>query len=258
MRTLLKIAVLLLLFNAAQAQDSGKIFTDNNPKLTPAESNWLNNKFKTENFDFNNKYIGFVELLSGGFYGIGKFTLPMKKKNLDSLDLDVFQHKLILLNETEKKASRGYDALLVFVHKKNIGKLERLKREKVIAEARNRYPQIPVDAGVDTSSTLSISNSIFFNELYRTDLNPDTTFDFTGKKVAIFNSYCQYNKLERVSIPDYVKRIKAHLDRYGYSDSEYTYFLTDQQKQESGGYDVIIDYQCKMGPSLNDLIKQLK
>ena len=84
--------------NSFGQNSSDKLFADNNPKLTEQESQLLNERFKTENFDFKNKYIGFVELLSGGFYGIGKFTLPLKKKNLLQLDLNKFNNKLIVFN----------------------------------------------------------------------------------------------------------------------------------------------------------------
>lgn len=234
------------------------LFTDNNPKLTTAESRWLNTKFRTENFDFTNKYIGFVELLSGGFYGIGKFTLPLKKKTFTRLDIDKFRYKLIVLNATEKQLTRGYDALLVLVNKKNTGKLKRLKREKVVSEAKNRYPQFPNDAGDDSNPVLNSSNSIFFNEIYRSDLYPNTTFDFTGKKVAIFDSHCQFDKIEQVSIPEYVKRIRSQLDTYGFSMTDFIYHLTDEQKKESGGYDVIIQYRCKKDLPVTAFIAHLK
>ena len=248
----------LLLIVTSLGQSLDTIFADNNPKLTSIESIWLNNKFSTGNFDFNNKYVGFVELLSGGFYGIGKFTLPIKKKNLSQFDSNKFLHKLIILDTAQKVATRGYDALLLFVNKKNKGKLKRLNIEKLISETKNRYPQIPQDAGIDTSSTLNISNATFFNEIYKADLYPNTTFDFNGKKVAIFNSHCQYDKIERVSIMQYVNRIKSQLDTYGLSMTEFTYYLTDEQKRESGGYDVIIQYRCKKDLPLNYLLKQLQ
>ena len=104
-------------------------------------------------------------MLSGGFYGIGKFTLPFRKKNLTQLDLIKFVHKLILLDTAEKKATSGYDALLVLVNKKNKGKLKWLDIEKLIAETMNRYPQIPSNAGLYTNLILNKDNAIFLNEI---------------------------------------------------------------------------------------------
>jgi len=236
----------------------GQYFSDNNPKLTEQESQWLNEHLKTENFDFKNKYIGFVELLSGGFYGIGKFTLPLQKKKLTQLELNNLQHKLIILDTAQKAMTRGFDALLVFVLKKNNGKLTRLNIEKLISVSKNRYPQIPPNAGLDTSSTLNEANAIFLNELYKADLYPKTDFNFKGKKVAILNTHCQYDKGEIVNIADYLKRVISQLDLYGFSMTDFTYYLDAEQKTQSGGYDVIIQYQCKKDLPVLDLIKLLK
>lgn len=257
-----KFIITFVLFVVALEYCSGQVlsnfFSDNNPALTEQESQWLNERFKTEKFDFKNKYVGFVQLLSGGFYGIGKFTLPVKKKMLTQLDLNTFQSKLIPLDTAQKASTRGYDALLVLVLKKNNGKLKRLNIERLISETMNRYPQIPSDAGLDTSSTLNEANAIFLNELYKADLCPKSDFEFKGKKIAIFNTHCQFNKTEIVNITDYVKRIKSQLDTYGFSMTDFTYYLNAEQKRESGGYDVIIQYKCKLGLPLTYLINLLK
>ena len=258
MKQFLILIFILFFVKTTSGQSSNGYFNDNSPKLTNTESQWLNNNFKIDSYDFTNKYIGFVELLSGGFYGIGKFTLPLKKKNLTKLDLSKYNYKLIDLDSTEKQITRGYDALLVLVLKKNKGKSERLNKEKLISESKNRYPQIPTDAGIDNNETLNYPNAIFLNEIYKADLYPKTDFDFNGKKVAIINTHCQYDKLEKVKLNEYVDRIKYQLDQYGFSMTDFTYYLSAVQKQESGGYDVIIQYQCKKDLSLTDLIKFLK
>lgn len=258
MKPFLIFIFILFFVKSTSGQTTDSYFNDNNPKLTIAESQWLSDNFKIETYDFKNKYIGFVELLSGGFYGIGKFTLPLKKKTLTQLDLSKYNYKLIELDSTEKTMTRGYDALLVLVLKKNKGKLARLNKENLIAESKNRYPQIPTDAGIDNTEKLNNSNAIFFYEIYKADLYPKTDFDFNGKKIAIINTHCQYDKLEIVKISEYVDRIKNQLDQYGFSMTDFTYYLSAEQKKESGGYDVIIQYQCKKDLPLTDLIKFLK
>ena len=40
--------------------------------------------------------------------------------------------------------------------------------------------------------------------------------------------------------------------------TDFTYYLDADQKKESGGYDVIIQYQCKKDLPVTDLIKLLK
>jgi hypothetical protein len=57
---------------------------------------------------------------------------------------------------------------------------------------------------------------------------------------------------------DYIKRVKSQLDTYGFSTTDFTYYLDAEQKKESGGYDVIIQYQCKKDLPATYLIKLLK
>jgi hypothetical protein len=211
------------------------IFNDNNPKLTKQESAWLNKRFSTANFDFDNKYIRFVEVLSE-FYGIGKFTLTIYKKNLLELDLNRFEYRILVLDSTQKNKTRGYDAFLILTLKINRGKLKRLNIEKLISESKNRYPQIPANAGLDTNSVMNSDNAIFLNELYKADFYPKTDYDFHEKKVAIFNTYCDFDKAEIVNIREYVKDKKTLLDKLGISLTDVTFYLDPEQKKESGGY----------------------
>lgn len=250
------IAFFLIWILPASAQVPDGLFADNNPRLTPQESRWLAERLAADSFDFSGKYMGFVDLQTGGFYGIGKFTLPVKKKSLATMDLSRYVHQLIRL-DSAGRARTGYDALLVFVANKHAGKLRRLDTQKLINESRNRYPQIPPDAGLDTSANLSEANALFLNALYRADLYPRTDLDFRGKKVAIFNTHCEAGPPERVSMNDYVRRIRQQLDTYGFGMTDYTYVLTPEQKAESGGYDVIIQYRCKKDLPISYFIKLL-
>ncbi len=249
--------LLVLAWSLSFGQSTGLTPADNNPKLTPEEGAWLNSNIKTDSFNFDGKTVGFTQLLSGGFYGIGKFTLPLTKKMLFRINLSKSLYTLYILNAAEKKITNGYDAILVIALKKIKGKMKRLKREDVINETFNRYPQIPADAGTDNNSLLSSSNAGFFNELYKHSNHFTIPFDFSGKKIAIFNTYCSINKLDRVSIPEYVARVRKQLDESGVGYTEFTHILTEEQKKASGGYDVIIQYRCKMDRAINTLIKYL-
>lgn len=230
---------------------------DNNPKLTIEESTWLNSNIKTDGFNFDGKTVAFTLLQSGGFYGIGKFTLPLTKKNLFRLNVSKSLHTLYTLTTEEKKATNGFDAILVIAFEKIKGKMKRLKREDVIKETFNRYPEIPTDAGVDNNPVLNKPNADFFNEIYNYGSYLKTPIDFSGKKIAIFNTHCNVNKIERVSISEYVARIKKQLDESGYCATEFTHVLTEQQKEDSGGYDIIIQYRCKMDQPVGIFIKRL-
>lgn len=258
MKQFVFIIAILFSFLSIYAQDTAGLFKDNNPKLTAVESQWLNSNLNIDGYNFAGKYIGFFEMTSGGFYGIGKDVWTLHKKNLKQLDLNKYNYELVRLDSTQKRASRGYDALLVFANKRISGKLSRLNKEKLIAQAMNRYPQIPIDAGIDTNEKLNDANAIFFNEIYKADLYPKTDFDFRGKKVVIIDSDCGTKSLKKVTVKEYVDYIKTQLDLRGYSMTEDTHYLSTEQKDKSGGYDVIISYRCKKGLPLAYLIEFLQ
>lgn len=249
--------LLVLFSNTLFAQNIDTSKTDNNPRLTTKESDWLNQNIKAGDFNFTGKTIGFAELTSGGFYGIGKFSYRLTKKEFFQRNLSVRLHQLYVLTNEEKTKTNGYDAILVIADRNIKGKMKRMKRERVIEYSYNSFPLIPADAGLDNDPLLNKANSGFFNEIYKYDNYFKTPFDFTGKKVAIFQTDCDPKKIKQRSISEYVERIKQQVDEYGFCRTEFTYLLNEQQKKESGGYDVIIQYRCKIDLPLSFLVAAL-
>jgi len=249
----------VLLGTSSFGQDTYIQAADNNPRLTTEESAWLNKNIKPDNFNFDGKYVGFAELTSGGYWGIGKWTFTQTKKTFFRMGLKDRLYKLYILSAEEKKQTNGLDAVLVVADKKIKGKMRRLKRAAAIAYARNGFPQIPADAGADNDPLLSKANAEFLNELYKYDPHTTSPFDFSGKKVAIFQQNYNHRPIEikQISISEYLGRVKQRLDELGFCHTEFTYFLTEEQKKGSGGYDVIILYRDKMGVTIDRLIKML-
>lgn len=255
---LLSILLLFVLFDRPSfAQDVAIHPVNSNPRLSIEESDWFNQNIKSDSFNFAGKYVGFAQLVSGGYWGIGKWLLPLTKKTFFRLGLNGHNYQLYVLNAEEKRQTNGLDAIVVVASKKIKGKMRRLKRTAVVADTRNRYPQIPDDAGLDSNSLLSSANAAFFNELYKYHNHFTSPFDFSCKKLAIFEIEYTTTNFEQISIPEYVTRVKNQLDENGYFNTEFTYVLTEQQKKEAGGFDVIIQYKCKKGVPLDLLIKQL-
>lgn len=247
----------ILFYNTLLAQDTRLHPVDNNPKLSAEEAAWFNQHIKTDSFNFAGKYVGFAKLLSGMFYGIGKLLLPSTKKSFFEDRPDDHIYKLYILNAEEKKGTNGFDAIVVVASNKIKGKMRRLEREDVLANIHNRYPQIPADAGLDSNALLSSVNADFFNELYKYDNRLTAPFDFSGKKLAIFAADCNETKPAQISIPQYVNYVKKRLDADGYCSTENTYILTEQQKKDTGGYDVIIQFRCKTGGGVERVVKEL-
>lgn len=252
------ISITFILFHFFSIGQSDEfLVTDNNPKLSLQESTRLNALLKPEDFNFDGKIVGFYELLSGGFYGIGKFTLPMKKKVFFNIDLTKHLYRLYILNEEEKRNTKGFDAVIVVASKSIKGKLRRLNRETVIRE-RNWYPQIPADAGKDNNPLLDQANVEFFNQIYKYGHYDPIDIDFSGKKLAIFQTDCAGKVIRQRTIAEYVGLVKNKLDQDGFFMTEETVRLTEDQKKESGGYDIIIRTFCKKGFGVGSLVDWLK
>lgn len=168
-------------------------------------------------------------------------------------------YQLYILNAEEKKQTNGLDAVLVTASKQIKGKMQRLKRDAAIGFARNGFPQIPPDAGIDNDPLLNKANAEFLNELYKYDPYRTSPIDFSGKKVAIFEMNYRHRipDIDQKSISEYLDRVKNRLDEQGFCHTEFTYLLNEQQKLASGGYDIIILYRDKMGVTLDQLIKKL-
>ena len=253
MIALLFFMVISITLHAQNSTDN--LFVNDNPILTKEESQLLDEKFKDANYSFKGKCIGFVELVSSGFCGLRYNTWNIRKKDVPGYILNNNTTKLIVMDSFQKIENLGYDALVVFVSSKNKRKLKQLNIPKLIAQIKNRDPQIPANAGLDTNSNLNEVNAIFFNEVLKDDFRKKRDFDFRGKKIAIFNSYEKY---KRVSIPEYVSRIRSQVDTYGFNLLDFIYYLNEEQKKETGGYDVIIQYHSKKDLPVESLIGLLK
>lgn len=86
----------------------------------------------------------------------------------------------------------------------------------------------------------------------------DTLYDLTGKKIAVFDANFPNVKPKRFSVSEYVNDVKSELNRAGEYWLGHIYFLTKEQKTESGEYDVIIVHQNKKGVDLSYFIDELK
>lgn len=253
----LSLTVLLFLISFFAFSQSGKPFDNYDPQLNTAEAQWLQEYAATSQFDFKNKTIGFI-YITPGMLGTGKHYDYYSKKMLHSQGADKYLFKVIVLDSSEQAATNGYDALLLFSQKKHARKLSRSNKEDALLDARNRYPQIPEDAGMDNNSQLSPANAAFLNQLYAQDLDK-YNFNFNDKKVLILEAGYFNATPKFISIKNYVQYVKNQLYRLPIFNPNQAYYLDEQQKQQSGGYDVIISIlSSKTGSDLGQLLKFLE
>lgn len=255
---MLKISLtfLILLLSCSAFSQSGQPFDNNDPKVNTAEAQWLNEHAATPQFDFNGKTIDFIHVVPA-LFGIGKDYYPNNKKMLWSSKAGEYLFKVIVLDSSEKNTTNGYDALLIFSREKHQRKFKHSSKAEALVFSRNRYPQIPERAGSDNNNQLSAANAEFFNQVYKHEPYLEH-FDFTDKKILLVE-VAQYNIPPKfVSIKNYVQQVKNKLYQSAVFNPDQAFILTATQKQQSGGYDVIIStLGSKKGLDLDYLLQFL-
>lgn len=88
---------------------------DANPKLTAFESDYLNQIFarKRDSFNFTNKTIGFVTGSNGRTHSNKKRYFDLERDRI-ARGYSLNGGTLIIFNESEKKQSGGYDAVILY------------------------------------------------------------------------------------------------------------------------------------------------
>lgn len=93
--------------------------------------------------------------------------------------------------------------------------------------------------GLDNNPRLNDYEADYLNKEFKDQRN---NFDFQGKKVAFITGS---NGGKLVTKTDYFNEVKSRLkDNYEITDSPI--FLTEDEKKESGGYEVIVTYWVKV------------
>lgn len=269
MKHLLILIILLAVYNETLGQSPNTFFADNNPKLTDTESVWLNKNFPVVGFDYKGKYVTFREMTLGS-NGFGKVYELFRKNSLKNIDADTLLYKTFILNPAEQDI-HGYDAVVLFTSHRHKFKWKRIRFDKykrrLLKRLKNNYVQLPWDAGVDTNSQLNKTNAEFFNIIYiermeylaENDLymgGCTHPIDFTGKRVAIFDTHNSYNQVRRVGIREYVNHVKSYVDQSGRPHADYLRCLSAEQKEKTG-YDILIEYQSKKYVPVERMLKEL-
>jgi len=261
-----KFSLLILLWfglSSTHAQTNSSLGIDCNPKLNEQEATYLHNMFATSNYDFKNKTIGFashhVNKLCGSETVYLGGSLPIDKKEyFAALTQDRCNEavsKLLILNDAQKKESKGFDAIVLIVKKKKEKKVDAKMIDKfaeVFGYRTLNYPDNLLLVGNDNSNELSAEEEAFFNQIYN-----DRGFDFKGKKIAFMNPHLDGKESIRTK-KEFIEKIKKHLETdFLYPASEELEILSEEDKKETGGYDAMIIYQTKKS-NPGQLIKILK
>jgi hypothetical protein len=145
--------------------------------------------------------------------------------------------------------------VIVFTEKRFEEKLQKIGKGQAIQYFYLDYPEIPYDAGSDNDPVLSAPNAAFFQVLYPKQL--PAGFDFSGKKTAILDTRDDPENPQWISIGAYVAKVRENLLLQERFYPDYIYLLNADQKQLSGGYNIVIQYMKKDPVPLEELVKFL-
>jgi len=259
MKQLLTILFTLCVCMAAWSQSIAYKGMDSNPRLNEAESAYLQQLFPRAIFSFHDKHVGFC-YLSVDTVGIRPPNLWHVTKQRYFMEYEngqhVYAYRLYLLNGAERKKTNGYDAIVLFTEKKFEQKLSKITNKKVIQPYWLAYAEIPDDAGSDNNPVLSKANAGFIQALYGKAVPHG--FDFYGKKIAVINTHeNETGGPQIVSIGAYVARVRESLLLRETYYTDFIYLLNEEQKKQSGGYDIVIQYMVKKDIPLENLVRFL-
>ena len=106
--------------------------------------------------------------------------------------------------------------------------------------------------GIDQDSYLNQYEIVFFNEIF---MRQRKSLDFAEKKVAFVTG----SSGKRLSNKKYYFDLEKERISKGYSENGGTLIVfNEKQKQESGGYDVVILYWSKIRPYKKQIVELLK
>ncbi len=251
-----RIALFILLgfwFSYSFSQTKTSIAIDCNPTLNEKEIIYFDHLFSADDYDFKNKKIGFasfkvnricgkpsIAMLSGSASPINKkeYFTAMAQDNCKKI-----VSKLLILDDEQKKISKGFDAIVLIVPQKKEKRLDVQKLSRLIEVFGYRtlnYPDNLDLAGKNDSDELTDEDVRLLNQIYQ-----DRGFDFKGKKIAFMNPHLDGKEAIRTK-KEFIEKIKKHLENdFLYPASEDVEMLSEEEKRESGGYDAMIVYQSK-------------
>jgi hypothetical protein len=254
----MKQIVLILIFNLtigfAFCQELGKGI-DNNPVLNKAESDYLNVFLKNQrlDFDFIEKKTAFVSvdlgvnLRSKNDY----FTYYYKK----SETAERSGIKMIVLDSIQRQATNGFDVLILMdIQKKEIDKNFIEKIIYKLSECEKEKPSELYQLGLDDNPILTKLESDYFNEMFK---ERKANYIFDNLKIGFFYG----NNGSRIQTKkQYFDLVKNRLGNCYSASNDIVIELTNEEKAESGGYDLIIVSWSKILPtekSKKRMIKEL-
>jgi hypothetical protein len=103
------------------------------------------------------------------------------------------------------------------------------------------YAQYIEKCGLDNNPALTHDEAAFLNEYFNE--SDRKGFDFTGKKILILGGSAGSSLRSKI---DYFKSIKDRIVKTTIPIASRPYPLTEEEKMQSGGYDVVLTFWNKV------------
>ncbi len=255
----MKQRILILIFNLTigfvfcQDLDKG---IDNNPVLNKAESDYLNVFLKNQrqDFNFNNKKTAFISIDWGINLRSKNDYFRYYCKNSDNEDdMGV---KMIVLDSLQQQETNGFDVVILMdTQEKNIDKklIEKIVDKLYVCEKEK--PTNLYQLGLDDNPILTKYESDYFNTAFK---DHKANYKFDNLKIGFFYG----NNGSRIQTKNqYFDLVKNRLGNCFSASNDFVIELTNEEKVESGGYDLIIVSWSKIIPtkkSKKRMINKLK
>jgi hypothetical protein len=255
----MKQLILILIFNLsvvfAFCQESDKGI-NNNPVLNKAESNYLNTFLKNQrkDFDFNQKKTAFISLDFGiNLRSKNDYFKYYYKKNETTESRGI---KMIALDSIQQQETNGFDVVILMdTQKKEIDKKLIGKIIDKLTICEKEKPFNLYQLGLDDNPILTKSESDYFNTAFK---YRKVNYNFNNLKLGFFYGN---NGSRSQTKKQYFDLVKNRLGNCYSASYDLVIELTNEEKTESGGYDLIIVSWSKIIPTHKSkarMIKELK
>ncbi len=247
--------IIIFITNIGLGFSQEKLGVDYNPILNKSESEYFNILFteKQNDFDFEAKKVAFVSVELEIRLRCKNDFFKYYTRSSDSTSSSSFE--LLVLDSIQNKKSNGYDAVILLDRTKNEISEKLINRiVGALAECEMRKPFDLYKLGLDNNPLLTESEARYFNEQVK---EKRINFDFINKKVGFFRGN---NGANLQSKSDYFNLIKERLGSNIDGSNDFIILLTNEEKNESGGYDAIIVSWSKLlvSSATNKMINDLR
>ena len=235
---------LLLVAGLAQGQTAASGRTGNQSFLSRDDRRLVDEKLRSDTFDFSNKQVGFAGIST---FGNIVYQLRGARKNPRVRNQDL-SYRLLVLDSSERQATRGFDAIVLCYRPEEDHIVKRMVRTDILDAMYNDFSEDTAATDARTESNLRFVNALLSRKAHK-------PVDIRKKKFAIVRTiYGKAWRMEQMSLAEYRRYAENELSQWD-GINVLPHWLTTAQRKASGGYDLLIHVgENKKGTPVEQLI----